>query len=328
MPPHRIDVHAHFLPEYYRDALAAAGITHPDGMPAVPDWSEGAALGVMDQLDVAAAVLSISSPGVHFGDDAAARALARRCNETGAELSRRRPDRFGFFAATPLPDVDGAVAEAVHALDALGGDGVCLLTNHRGLYLGDERLEPLYRELDQRRAVVFIHPTSPSCGGCEALAVGYPRPLLEFMFETTRSVSQMILAGVTRRYANVRFVVPHAGAALPVLASRIEAQIPAMTHGPRPDVKGEMRKLYYDLAGAPLPELLSALREIVEVDRLLYGSDWPFTATAGCVALAGQLDRTPLPDARERQAAMLENALALFPRLAPAVERTGGGATA
>ena len=323
MPPRRVDVHAHFLPDYYRDALTAAGITHPDGMPEVPAWSEAAALGVMDQLDVATAVLSISSPGVHFGDDADARALARRCNETGAELARRRPDRFGFYAATPLPDVDGAVAAATHALDALGADGVCLLTNHRGLYLGDARLEPLYRELDRRRAVVFIHPTSPSCGGCEALTLGYPRPLLEFMFETTRAVSQLILAGVTRRYANIRFIVPHAGAALPVLASRIEAQIPAMTGQSAPDVKGEMRKLYYDLAGAPLPELLSALREIVDVDRLLYGSDWPFTATAGCVARAGPLAATPRLGAPARPAAVGGDA-----RAAPARPARGHPVTA
>lgn len=206
--------------------------------------------------------------------------------------------------------------EAVHVLDTLGADGVCLETNFKGIYLGDGRLEELYYVLNARKAVVFIHPTSPSCAGCGALALGYPRPMLEFMFETTRSVSNMILSGVMERHPDIRFIVPHAGAALPVLASRIEAQIPLYTEGKsHPNFKGAMRKLHYDLAGAPLPELLGALREIVALDKLLYGSDWPFTNTAGCVALAKQLDTTPLLDAQSRVTVMLDNALKLFPRL-------------
>lgn len=315
----RIDVHAHFLPDYYQAILANAGIVHPDGMPEVPRWSEAAALETMDELGVATAMLSISSPGVHFGDGAAARDLARRCNDTGAELARRRRDRFGVFAALPLPDIDGAIAEVAHAFDVLGTDGICMETNHHGLYPGDDRLEPLYRELNRRGAIVFLHPTSPSCTGCDALALGYPRPMLEFMFETTRCVSQMILSGVTQRHPDIRFIVPHAGATLPVLASRIEAQIPMYSqNATAPDFKGEMRKFHYDLAGAPLPELLAALREIVAVDKLLYGSDWPFTSRAGAVELARKLDTTPLLDARDRHAAMLGNALKLFPRLTKA----------
>lgn len=154
----RIDVHAHFLPDYYRTILADEGFIHPDGVPEVPKWSEAAALETMDELGVATAMLSISSPGVHFGDDTAARGLARRCNQTGAELARRRPDRFGVFAALPLPDIDGAIEEVAHAFDVLAADGICMETNHNGLYPGDDRLEPLYRELNRRRAVVFLHP--------------------------------------------------------------------------------------------------------------------------------------------------------------------------
>lgn len=252
MTQRRIDVHAHYLPEFYRQALAENGQSRPDGMPKIPEWSEASALQTMDTLGVQTAMLSISSPGVHFGDDGAARALAARLNDEGARLKRQNPNRFGFFAVTPLPDVDGAV----RALDRLDADGVTLETNFHGVYLGDEKLEPLYRELNARRAVVFLHPTSPSCPCCESLALGYPRPMLEFMFETTRSVSQMILSGVLQRFPDLRIVVPHAGAALPVLASRIESQH-ALLQGTSADetlaanFKSEMAKLYYDLAGAP-----------------------------------------------------------------------------
>ena len=320
MPGKRIDVHTHFLPDYYHDALVAAGITQPDGMPQIPAWSEAAALAAMDRLEVATAMLSISSPGVHFGDDRAARELSRRLNETAAQLVRARPDRFGFFAVTPLPDVEDAVAEACHALDALGADGVVLETNHHGVYLGDDRLAPLYTELNRRKAVIFVHPTSPSCPCGASLALGYPHPMLEFIFETTRSVVQMILSGTTARYPDLRIIVPHAGAMLPVIASRVELMVPLLPkrEEPYPDVRAELRKLHYDLAGAPLPELLGVLLQVADQQRLHYGSDWPFTTLEACEKLARQLDATSLLDAETLRAAMSENARRLFPRLARA----------
>lgn len=313
----RIDVHQHFLPDYYRDALVAAGLSRPDGMPQIPAWSEADALETMDRLGIGTAMLSISSPGVHFGNDQAACGLARRVNDTAAQLVRKHSGRFGFFAITSLPDVEGAVAEACHALDELGADGVTLETNHHGVYLGDDKLAPLYAELNRRKAVVFIHPTSSSCSCGKSLALGYPRPMLEFIFETTRSVTQMILSGTTTRYPDLRVVVPHAGAALPVLASRVEAFTSGQNREgrPTPDLRAELRRLHYDLAGAPLPELLGALLQIADHQRLHYGSDWPFTPADACEKLAAELDATSLLDPDTRRAAMCENARRLFPRL-------------
>ena len=315
----RVDVHIHFLPDYYREALAAAGHSRPDGMPKIPEWSEADALQTMDRLNIGTAMLSVSSPGVHFGDDHAARQLSRRLNETAAQLVRKHPDRFGFFAITPLPDMEGAIAEARYALDELGADGVVLETNHHGVYLGDEKMERLYTELNQRKVVAFIHPTSPSCSCCESLALGYPRPIMEFLFETTRSVVQVILSGVTTRYPNLRFIVPHAGAMLPVIASRVELLSPLLPQTkdqPLPDLRAELRKLHYDLAGAPLPELLGALLQVADKSHLHYGSDWPFTPADACLKLARQLDATSLFDPEALQAAMGGNARQLFPRLA------------
>jgi predicted TIM-barrel fold metal-dependent hydrolase len=168
----RIDVHAHFLPDDYRAAALAARQDHPDGMPALPTWDVGKALALMDRVAVRTAMLSISSPGVHFGDDASGRDLARSCNRQGMELVRTHRNRFGLFAALPLPNIAGAIAEAIHALDEMGADGVAMESNHHDLYMGDPRLDPLMSELDRRRAVIFLHPTSPSCTGCLDLALG------------------------------------------------------------------------------------------------------------------------------------------------------------
>lgn len=324
----RIDVHQHFLPPFYRQALQDANISPPDGMAATPEWSEAEALDALDKLGIATAMLSISSPGVHFGDDAAARDLSRRVNEEGARIVRDNSGRFGLFAATPLPDVDGALAEITYAFDTLDADGVVFETNFNGIYLGDDLLAPVYAELNRRRAVIFVHPTKPHCQ-CSALtahgeesrdlAFGWPYPLIEFLFETTRTVTQMMLSGTMSRYPDIRIIVPHAGAMLPVLAGRIEAQknVGSRKAPNAPDdIRAALRTLHYDMAGSPVPELLSALLQIADPEMLHYGSDWPFTTLAGSLTLLDQLVRTPLFDDTTRAAMFGCNARRLFPRLA------------
>jgi predicted TIM-barrel fold metal-dependent hydrolase len=195
-------------------------------MPMMPEWNIQETLKVMDRMNIRAAILSISSPGIHFGDNLAARELARAVNEEGARFVSDHPGRFGLFASLPLPDMPGALEELTYALDELKAEGIVLETNFHGIYLGDERLDALFAELDTRNAVVFIHPTSASCPCCQTLSLGYPRPMLEFMFETTRSITNLLLSGVTMRYPNVKIIVPHAGAALPVLADRVAGLMP------------------------------------------------------------------------------------------------------
>lgn len=331
----RVDVHSHFLPDFYRDALEAAGLGQADGIAALPQWSEVEAIETMDRLGIDTAFLSISSPGVHFGDDAAAGKLARRVNEEAARIVANHPGRFGFFASTPLPDIDGAIAEVRVALDELGADGVVLETNFHGVYLGDSLLEPLYAELDRRSAIVFIHPTSPHCPCCRAedinevaatAALGYPRPMLEFMFETTRSVTNLILSGALERHPNIRVLVPHAGAALPVLAGRIELLLPMLTKSASqktPSVRSALRQLHFDLAGAPVPELLGALLQVADPDRIHYGSDWPFTPADICRELLNVLEGTELLNPNLQRNVMCGNALRLFPRFSALLNPSG-----
>jgi predicted TIM-barrel fold metal-dependent hydrolase len=317
----RIDVHTHFVPDFYRDALVAAGHQRPDGIADIPAWDEQAALAAMDELDIAAAALSISSPGVHFGDDAAAADLARRCNDEGARLAAVRPGRFGFFASLPLPDVPAAVTELDRAMGELGALGAVLETNHHGQYLGDSALEELYAELARRGAVVFIHPTSPS--RCSELALGYPRPMLEFIFETTRSITNLVISGVLERHPELRVIVPHAGAVLPVLANRIDLLLPILGEPGAPTPPGmrdALRRLYFDLAGAPVPELLGALLSVADPSHIMYGSDWPFTPLGACQALAQRIDATPLLAGELREQVLAGNAAQLLPTLAGPVE--------
>ena len=303
----RLDVHAHFVPDQYRSALEAAGHDRPDGFPMIPEWDAATHVALLDRLDIATAYLSISSPGVHFGDDGGARELARTVNEAGRHAVVSHPGRFGLLASLPLPDVDGSLAEIEHVFGRLHADGVAVLTNVAGTYLGDPVLEPVFDELDRRHARVFIHPTSPMCW--EATSLGRPRPMIEFLLDTTRAVTNLVLNGTIARHPNLAFVVPHAGAALPVLADRIVAFSRVLADvDPATVVERDLASLHYDLAGFPLPRQLDALLALTTIEHLHYGSDYPFTPAPVVAHLAEQLD------AQDGLAARLaDNTRRLFP---------------
>ncbi|WP_406163482.1 amidohydrolase [Streptomyces sp. NBC_00882] len=273
-----IDVHAHLLPDFYVEQATAAGHAHPDGMGGWPSWSVEAHLDLMDRNGIETAMLSMSSPGVHFGDDKAARLLARRVNEYTAELTRDHPGRFGNFVSLPLPDVDASLEEIAFAYDELDADGVALLTHTHGMYLGDPRLERVFAELDRRRAVVFLHPTSPV--GWEQSALGRPRPMVEYIFDTARTVTDLVMAGVVARRPRIRVIVPHCGGAVPVLADRINEFMRLFVpsgKSPAQDAVEQLRGLYYDMAGTAFPRQVPALLKLVDPDRVLFGSDYCWT---------------------------------------------------
>jgi 6-methylsalicylate decarboxylase len=120
-----------------------------------------------------------------------------------AELIQERPDRFGGFAALPLPDVDGALRALEYGLDVLKLDGVVLFSNARGIYLGDTRFSPLFDELERRGAVVFVHPTSSPDPAARSL--GLPDSLIDFTADTTRAVAQLHYGNTFARTPNVKY---------------------------------------------------------------------------------------------------------------------------
>ncbi|MEU6478027.1 amidohydrolase family protein [Streptomyces sp. NPDC047017] len=292
-----VDVHAHYVTDGYVGAARAAGIEHPDGMPGWPAWSVEQHLGLMDRSGIEKVYLSVSSPGVHFGDDGAARALAREVNEFGAHVRDGHPRRFGLFASLPLPDVTGALAEAAHALDVLGADGVTVESNHRGVYLGDPRLEPLWEDLDRRGTVVFVHPTSPP--HADDLALGRPRPMLEFLFETARTASDLLFRGVLARRPRIRWILTHGGGALPLLADRMELFRTHFGEGPvdAPSAVEQLGRLWYDMAGTPFPRQIPALDAAFGTERLLYGSDYCWTPLDAALAQVASVDSAAGPSA-------------------------------
>jgi predicted TIM-barrel fold metal-dependent hydrolase len=308
----RIDVHFHYLSPEYREKMIDAVGGSPDGF-AAPQWSAEGALAMMDRMNIATGMLSVSSPGVHFGNDAKARLLARSVNEFAARTMGEHRGRFGGFASLPLPDVDGAIEEITYALDTLKLDGVVMLTNFNGAYLGDKRLDPVFDELNRRGSVVFIHPTSPICW--QQSALGYPRPMIEFTFDSTRAVVNLIFSGTTTRCPKVRFIVPHAGGTLPFLARRIGMFARGLAGGTTVAAEEHLRRLYYDLAGSPGSNALAPLLEMTERSHILYGSDYVHTPEAVVSAHLAELLSSKLLSADDFHAIARGNALDLFPRL-------------
>jgi predicted TIM-barrel fold metal-dependent hydrolase len=304
----KVDVHAHFLPEAYRALLERTGHGQPDGMPAVPEWSAEAHLALMDRLGIATSLLSISTPGVHLGSGTSAAEVAREVNESGRRCVVDHPGRFGLLASLPLPDVDATMAEIAHCADLLEVDGFVLLTNVDGTYLGDPAWDPVFAELDRRGRPVLVHPTSPACWAHTSL--GRPRPMLEFLFDTTRAVVNLVMSGTLTRHPDLRLIVPHAGAALPVVADRVAMFSLALGTDPSIDVLGDLANLHFDLAGTALPRQLDALLRLTTADHLHYGSDFPFTPDFAAEILTGQLDA-----AGALTSPLRDNTLALFPHL-------------
>jgi len=310
-----IDVHHHILPEVFWRATNDAH--NPVGGITPAPWSKESTLSYMDDAGTDFAITSISTPGVHMGDDAAARDLAKQVNEISAELIHDRPDRFGGFAALPLPDVNGALRALEYGLDVLKLDGVVLFSNARGIYLGDARFRPLFEELERRSAVVFVHPTaSPDAA---ARSLGLPDSLIDFTADTTRAVAQLHYGNTFARTPNVKYIFSHAGGTIPYLATRFSI-VDEMNVIPGAEERGTaadtLRKLYWDTALSWRPPVLHMLRSVVGMGQVLFGSDYPYLRRDLAVRCRREVETSEELDSAERRAVLADNALKLFPRLA------------
>jgi predicted TIM-barrel fold metal-dependent hydrolase len=309
----RIDTHQHILPPFYSAWLRSQGIVDAGGR-LLPEWSADSALVLMSEANIGTSIVSISTPGVHLGDDAQARDMARQANEFMADLVRQHPERFGFFAVLPLPDVEGAIAEARHALDVLKADGVMLLANVHGIYLGDPRWDPLMAELEQRHTVAFVHPShlpGPHVPGIPAFAA-------DFLLDTTRAAIQMAKNGVLERCPGLKIVLSHAGGFLPYAAERV-ARV-CSPDGSNEAGIARLRRFWFDTALSSSPYALPALLAFAQPHQITYGSDWPFAPQERSLHFTGLLDQYPLNE-QQRQSIDRLNALALIPRLQSMLKR-------
>ena len=268
-----IDVHSHIITPEFVSALDKEGRLLDEGFP-LPKWDAEAQLKWMDEAGIQTSVLTLAAPNPNSA------AVILETNEAAAKLKREHPDRFRFCAALPLPDVKASIEEARYALDVLGADGIKLATNVGGQYLGAPELDTLFSFLNERKAVVILHPHRPKPVNRQVMQQT-PLAMQEYLSETTRAVSNMISRNVLARYNNIKVVVPHCGAYLPLMVPRMKSLTPVMQANKLVgdiDWEANLAALYYDLAGAHSPEVIRMLLTITTPDHLLYGSDYPYVA--------------------------------------------------
>ena len=268
----RIDVHHHVAPPKWLAEVLGRDLLQP----ATRNWTAERSLEDMDKGDVAAAVVSVTNPGLWFGDKTQTARLARESNEMMAKLVADRPARFGMFAAVPLPDVEASLREIDYALDILKADGIGVFTSYHDIWLGNAALLPVMEELNRRKALVFVHPTAATC--CMNLIPQVHPGVMEYGADTTRAMLGILFSGAAVRFPNIRFIWSHAGGTAPFLAGRIEASVPRLADHAQRLPNGaisEMRKFYYDVAGAANPGALVSLMKLVPVSQVLFGTDYP-----------------------------------------------------
>lgn len=311
----RIDVHQHIVPPSYAAWLGSLGIREAGGRD-LPGWSIDEALAVMDDHRIASAILSVSTPGVHLDPastiDPVARAKAREMNEYAAGVAAKHPDRFGFFATLCLPDVEGSLAEVDYAFDVLNACGVILLANTHGQYLGAPEHEPLFRELDRRAALVFVHPSSLPGPRVE----GVPPFAADFLLDTTRAAYRLVLNGVVGRYRALKIILAHAGGFVPYASHRLALPIAVETQRSPFDVLEDFASFYFDTALSGSPAALPSLLAFAKPGHVLFGSDWPYAPPIAVSFFTGQLDAYAALDRAGHEAIDRANAEVLWPRFA------------
>lgn len=307
-----VDVHHHLVPPAWINGRYEAAAATNRRISALTDWTPQRSVEEMDRNAVATAITSVTNPGVWGGDAAPARALARSCNEYAAQIARDFPGRFGVFASLPLPDIDGSLAEIAYAMDMLQADGIGLMTSYDGKWPGDAAFAPVFDELDRRGAVVYFHPTVADC--CIGLIPGVPPSTVEFPFDSTRAIVSLLTGGTFARCRNIKWIFSHGGGALPMLAHRIAGSIasnPKLAACAPDGALAEMARLHYDTAQVANPVSMAALRQLVGLSQILFGSDYPMAAIGRTVDALASLDLPP-PDI---EAIGRGNALRLFPGL-------------
>ena len=307
----RVDTHHHVLPPAYRNWLIEKRLFKS---PPVA-WSVTRALQALDENGIRTAIVSTAPIGLRL-DPRDRAPKAREVNEYTAEMAKDYPDRFGFFATLPLPDVDAALEEIRVAFDEFGADGALLPTNVHGRYLGAAEFEPVFEELNRRSAVLFTHPT----GGGFPPAPGIPLYVAGHLLDTVRTAIDLVRTGRTARFPNVRIILSNGGGFVPYAAHRMGISLTAWGGLTATEVVEQLRGFYFDTALASSPYSLPSLLAFAKPGHLLYGSDWPFSQEE-IPYFDNFLDTHPMT-AEQRAAVDFGNALALFPRLAAQTTQT------
>jgi predicted TIM-barrel fold metal-dependent hydrolase len=324
MPLQFIDFHHHARPAAFFEALRETGRTTMGGRPFPKGWTVPEALSFMDRMEIATAIVSAPDADLLYRDRQVAVRLARLLNELFAECIRSYPTRFGAFASLPMPHVSDTLPEIGYSLDRLTLDGVMLSTSYDGQYLGSSPFDPVLAELNRRNALVFVHPVTPM--GLQLLALDFPASLLEYTFDTTRCIASLLRHWIPIRYPNIRFIFSHAGGTMPYLLNRMSLMEYFVRPGhvfatddDRDAIRRGLRHFYYDMALSAYDPTFDLLRQVVGLDRLVFGSDYPQVPDSFVEASIRTFTGSQTLDDQARIQIAKLNGLKLLSRLRPSL---------
>jgi predicted TIM-barrel fold metal-dependent hydrolase len=234
----------------------------------------------MEQGGVSAGINSIAPAGDPFSDRSMAVRLCHECNEYAARLTADHGRRFGTFAALPLPNIDASLREIEYAFDTLKVDGIGLFTSYGDKWLGDPAFNPVFEELNRRKALVYTHPNTANC--CRNLLPNVGDGAIEWGTDTTRAITQIIFGGAAERYPNVNMIFSHGGGTMPFLVERFIGMARSTQFAPKfPQGFGAVAgKFFYDTAQVANPAAMSALTKVVPISQIVFGTDYPFRNAA------------------------------------------------
>jgi 6-methylsalicylate decarboxylase len=266
-----IDVHAHQFPQKYTDAIARHGrqLFGP-----LTSQTLDERLRLMDEAAVDVQVLSPANLVPYFESKADAVESARILNDGYAELTHRIPQRFKAYVSLPMPHVEASLRELERGLDQLGFAGInfgCSIMNRP---VTETEFEPLYQEMNRRRAILFFHPIVN--GLCSALLNDFNLGgAVGTTMEDTLVVLHMIVRQIPHRYPNIKIIVPHFGGLIPMLLNRMDNQVASAYKDLPEKPSATARRFWYDTVGHGSHAALRCACDAFGPDHLVTGSDYP-----------------------------------------------------
>ena len=296
-----IDVHHHIIPPQW----AAAASQQPNLGITIPKWSIEKDLEDMDRFGITGSLLSIPESGTVD--------VVRMMNNMLAEAANKAPKRYGLLASLPYQDANDTLKEIEYATDTLHVDGFALVSNYAGIYISDDRFDVVLEELNRRSAVVFLHPGNPA--GDNLPLFGRNVSVYEFPFDTSRAIMDLVYTGKIQRYPNIRWIIAHAGGAVPYLAYRlsIAKEWGAISQSPE-EILGTLKSFYFELALSSSPYVFPVLKRLAGASHILFGTDYPMRPASGILPSMQQLNDTVDFNEDETNLIFSETSQSLFPR--------------
>ena len=271
-----IDIHAHYHPARFDDALRRLGYPGTFGGP-VTDSADHIQqrLEMMETAGVSLQVLSPAAGHAPYGtEEATAVEAAQVGNELTAEFVSRYPDRFKAFVSLPLPHIDASLRELRRGLDDMGMIGVNIHCSVLERSSAEAEFEPIYEEINRRHGLIFYHP----CGNglCSPLITDYGLgAAVGTSLEDAAIALHLIARKLPAKYPNITYVIPHLGGPIAMLLERLDNQFSMQRRELPEPPSATARRFYYDTVGHGSHAAMLCAWKAYGADHIVPGSDFP-----------------------------------------------------